>query len=344
VKPNYNHIFLHFNTELPIIVAYENFGGEAERASIAQWELIKITSPDKLYEQYIKSFGAHTVDKKGNVIKIHYNRSEEPSSTILGQHLDTYGHVIGVNLMHENKKVTCKLSCPCPPLPDIPVTDELFSSERSMLIQVNINGYSISAEIIDYEIKSSWYKEFLEIRQYSEILVEQAKYVDSKGGQIVVNKRYTDMMGAQKWRDPLYVESEEVKERLMYAVSMYKKYHKDDYKDYKYIPNKYRHICHFKKNYNEVIAPTDQLVEWKSTPAIILSEPSGESFFIEILSKLYHCVKIKEPQLSKDINVYVWNTHRAFTVGAPKTSLITYLFLKQNGIQSFVCYMVDCSK
>ena len=355
VFPNFKTTFAHFDSRNPIVILYENYGGGSAREKMPQWEIVtdvKQEEAEKLYELYIAFCERYVTSGGGEIRAIHYEETDLVGDRkIKSQILNSCGQTIALNMEEKGVNTTYRLAHPCPPVP-IPISQEVFSNPNASPIRelsipykkdIHYNLYNLRPIT---SIRDSWLKEFKELRQTSTLLVEQAKHLLSEGKNIKESNKLNEVSVENKWLSGLSAPRD-IKRKLEYAVKIFAKNDLAEfkkYRDYKVIPNKYTSVSDFKRSSREFILSNDVKSLWINKSFELLEKPApNKSFFLQISSKVYNCVhEDAEGAALSNVNVCVFNTRTIFSVGAPKTQDVSYLFFldEKRNRHRYRCYLV----
>ncbi len=340
IYPFFGKTFAHFSSNHKVIIAYENYGGEAEHLTVPQWETFNGLNivHEVLCDKYSAALSLLYVDDRGNADLISFPTGEEKGAgEVVAQHLDDYGQTIRLNIRTADEKVsTFQLPYPISPLP-ILKTDELFSNERARRLNSVPVVYGDQTFILGnlvpvLEKRHSWMQDFLTLRRTSQRLIEQAKYATSRGNPISIGAlTQVDGKMGQKWAGTVRVPFESTRKKLDFAVKMYKKYNPVDFarmKDYVVVPNVFSHIDDFEPRRGQIVSSSSETLDWSQTGHILRARPSlcEANFFMELGGRVYNCLAAPRSGQVMNANVCVWNTRTIFEVGAPTTSEISWLF------------------
>jgi hypothetical protein len=198
-QPYFSHGFLraHVESTWPIVVVYENIGGEAQHADYPQYELVEgITNLNSIYDLYVNSLKAYTF-QNGDLSE--YQKYTESPTIILtkieGQFIDVYGKVFALNILtkeHTGIK-TFFLHTPIAPVRNVlqvtqykevrngPFDGVIYDSKLGSL-----RGYFQQ----ESENVESPLNQFLKARRQVKLLVENAKHMYSKNDSIKYDIKY----------------------------------------------------------------------------------------------------------------------------------------------------------
>lgn len=345
IRPNYASNFVSYGSiTTDIVIAYENYGGEAEHATFPQFEIFTPLDSisEKLYALYQSSFETKAVDNRGVPHQVvFFPVSFEPfvPSKIHSQILGAGGKAVALNLIDEEarKLATFVLKTPLAPLP-LQTTSETYTPQKSARVRKIHLEYAGRHYLIEdatpfhFERASeSWMNEYISLEKTSKFLVEKARKSASQGEAIAIDRKvdYSKL----NWKSKLSVQNVEVKQKLEYTVDLFAKYKPSElekYKDYKYAPNHFSALFDFENRSNEVISFVDNKVKWKDASDSIETAPlvDKRSFFIEIASKVYHCIKAETLAIPSRCVCAVWNTRSVLRVGNPADDSISFLVNK----------------
>jgi hypothetical protein len=335
IFPNYLYTFVHFYSEAPIVVAYENFGGGVALADYPQWEIfegISASLAEELYSLYSKDFVRYKVNRRGELETLQeapQKEAPERRIEITAQHLNSYCQTIALNI----RDTTYVLAAPIPPL-SVPITTEILPAGRAPPIDVVPVRYGKYYYIIR-DLKpftsgqESWLDDFIAMKEESTLLVEQAKYLASRGESLKVSGESLKGPIPKTWVNSLKVP-EKVAMKLNYSVRLFQKNKKETfvkYKDYKIIPNRFTSVVDFTPHREEIISNVDYRVDWSQVTPILEEKPLvNREFYIELDARVYFCRPIKDLPDVTDVNMYIFNTKQLLKVGAPEKEDITFLF------------------
>lgn len=352
IFPHFVTTFAYYQNAGRIIIAYENFGGSSEYQVIPQWEIIEnVRSKEILYDYYSVFYSRYQVNLFGNAERIDIlpGQVEDWVGNVVAQILNSSGQVIALNIKTPPKQVTktFRLKYPIAPLM-LPKTIEVFPSElketiSSLPIVYNGRTYVLHG-LTSITDKYSWLREFSQVRRDSKLLIEQAKHLKSRGSEIQIGQ--LTPVSSEKWSSSIKAP-EVIKRKLEYAVSMFEKARPKDlqeYKDYTVIPYKYQYLDDFKQRHGEVVMSTDAEIDWMTVSTYLEPAPVVDrDFYIDIASKVYHCLPRSDRPTGSNVNIGFFNSKRIFKVGNPQTKNLSYLIYidKNRAIRSFDCFLVS---
>lgn len=358
INPLYAYIFAHFYSSARIVIVYENFGGEAEYLTIPQCETFNglESIAEQIYEQYISSFMLYHVDVRGRVSALIAPEEETKwDGKIIAQHLNAYGQAENLDIQLAGQDiVTYQLPFPIAPLPIIVATSVRSNVDARRIATLPIvygaTMYRIDNVVPSYKKTHSWMNDYLEMRRLSQHLVEQARYARSRGAPIYIGTpRVDDSRQQQKWPSIVRAPSENIRKKLDYAVTMFRKYNTaefENYKDYTVIPNQYKTVSDFTTRAGQVVAFSNDTIKWSRIVPVLENEPSlvAADFYIELAGKVYHCFRVERPDTIVDAHVAVFNTQSVFVVGKPPaTAPVSFLFYVTEGkiVHTYQCFTVS---
>ena len=332
--PYYNHGYIHHPTSgtWPIVILYENIGGEAQHAEYPQYELVEnIQNTQAIYDLYLQSFVNYTI-YNGQAIELQYVDIPSTFKTdIKEQFIDAYGKVYALNVRTTEYKddVTFFLDLPIAPLKKPLATRVYYTHYGPYKGVLNVNGQNISGIFKQDESKQSVLEDYIFIRKQVKLMMENAKYIKSirDAIQYKINPQkvtYSD----KQWMSnkKLVIPNELLSEKLNFGLKVFGNHHKEilnDYKNLSYIPYKYENILDFNKDSKYIVAESGHYLPQESNTYI---RPNMTSFFVKIGIQLYFCNVL--PSLPSDIpfTLYVYETQ---TILKSESNLDILLYDKQ---------------
>jgi hypothetical protein len=304
-QPNHSNGYLRFEKPLswPVIVVYENLGGEAEKVDYPQYEIMTGIEEisEAIYRDYIGSLTTFRV-VKGVATQVDWEDEKEDLEVeeIQSQLIDQYGKVYGVNIIAKGMNKTFVFNQRLPPLPDIPQSYDIYYDDTSRAAIINVLKFgAFSGRTVYNSSYGSRMQQFLQAREQVKLLLENSKYMLSKKGEVkyqVVER--PELLYKFDWASStsLEVPHRKVGEGLIANARAFRDNHPADfrkYKDLQYIPLSYKSILDFQKLSDIVLGEVGE-------PAVAnirfeLEEDSDEpSFFLRIRNSVFLCKRLKE--------------------------------------------------
>ncbi len=329
--PYFSHGFIsgYSNPKWPIIVLYENIGGEAQHADYPQYELIQgVENIEYIYTLYRSSLSTYVV-VNSNAQEL-YNKPLGKATLNLtligGQYIDAYGKVyaLSINVKEHKSFRTFFLKYPIAPLGKYPVLEKIIPIERApingTIYNTRIGFLEGYFELQSIQAPTSYLNEFLQARAQVKLIVENAKYIKSKYGAIIYENR-NEKFSDKKWIDKsvLPIPSNEFKKRLEYTLNIFEKQESQKlavYKNLKYIPYSYDSVLDFKKDERFIVSETGSFSPPEENFNLRKVTCAESTFFTLIEPHIYYCNQI--PQLPSDVsfNLYLYNTREKLTMYA----------------------------
>lgn len=329
-RPYFVNGFVHatFSTTWPVVIVYENFGSKTERLDYPQYELIETRAdPERVYADYMSSFITWKI-RKSRLIPYSNDSDEKETihpSSLESQILDVNGKVAAINVKIGNQVRTFYLFDHCPPL-GVPITLDLFHSDSYTEECLEIQGLGIiKGYFTSSGDKNSILEQFIQTRTQAKALIEQAKYLYSKFGQINFKEVAQPNIPTNSWLTTNSLEvNQNSAERVMYVVKLFETQRPAELRDFSklsFIPYSFDSILDFTQRPNCDIGETG--TELVSGADFKLDSPRGqERLFIKADDEVFFCSRVSKIPDNIAVRVFFWKTREVLVMPEHEADLL----------------------